>query len=469
MADKVSEQIVLPQVPLVPDVPGLANFDRDQNRQLVDYLENVARKANTADLTDGGVIVGDIDLTGDLGIVGNLSVTGTFELGAIPDVEAAIDALEAFDASLGTAAFEDVGTSGHNLPFLDGNNTWSSIQNVNPEAWVTRDSDTPATIPIVKFQKGRAGPATVQTNDGIGGFLWAPYDGDSYGSPNAGALLAYALENHSNTNHGVAFAFETAPIGGTSRAERMRIAQGVFHASATGGDQGNNTINFSTIYRNGNLVPGPASQAEGDILYRNATDWARLAKGTSGQLLAQNSGLTAPEWVSPDFEFVGSVSGSSSSQLLLDSSTVGALAGSYDYMVVFDELQPSADGYLTLQYGTGGTPTYQNTNYQSHTFSVSAENRNTITTAMHLMNTGSVGGVTAGETISGFIDIKQLGTSQLHGAQGIIKNTDNSGNIRTNVFSGFRSTAEIVTGLRFAMNTGNINSGTIRLYRRRTT
>ena len=40
------------------------------------------------------------------------------------------------------------------------------------------------------------------------------------------------------------------------------------------------------------------SQAEGDIMYCNSSgDWVRLAKGTAGQVLAQNSGLTAPEWI----------------------------------------------------------------------------------------------------------------------------------------------------------------------------
>ena len=35
---------------------------------------------------------------------------------------------------------------------------------------------------------------------------------------------------------------------------------------------------------------------EGDILYRGASAWTRLAKGTAGQYLRQNAGLTAPEW-----------------------------------------------------------------------------------------------------------------------------------------------------------------------------
>jgi hypothetical protein len=46
----------------------------------------------------------------------------------------------------------------------------------------------------------------------------------------------------------------------------------------------------------GNRVPSPASQATGDIIYRGATEWERLAKGTAGQVLKMNSGATAPEW-----------------------------------------------------------------------------------------------------------------------------------------------------------------------------
>jgi len=38
------------------------------------------------------------------------------------------------------------------------------------------------------------------------------------------------------------------------------------------------------------------SDAQGDILYHGATDYARLAKGTAGQALVMNAGATAPEW-----------------------------------------------------------------------------------------------------------------------------------------------------------------------------
>ena len=38
------------------------------------------------------------------------------------------------------------------------------------------------------------------------------------------------------------------------------------------------------------------SDAAGDVLYHNGTNYVRLAKGTAGQVLTMNSGATAPEW-----------------------------------------------------------------------------------------------------------------------------------------------------------------------------
>lgn len=40
----------------------------------------------------------------------------------------------------------------------------------------------------------------------------------------------------------------------------------------------------------------PVGAAQGNLIFRNATEWARLAIGTAGQVLQVNSGATAPEW-----------------------------------------------------------------------------------------------------------------------------------------------------------------------------
>lgn len=51
----------------------------------------------------------------------------------------------------------------------------------------------------------------------------------------------------------------------------------------------------------GNLIDltalNTASEAAGDIMFHDGTNWIRLAKGTASQTLKMNSGATAPEWV----------------------------------------------------------------------------------------------------------------------------------------------------------------------------
>lgn len=43
-----------------------------------------------------------------------------------------------------------------------------------------------------------------------------------------------------------------------------------------------------------------ASEAAGDIMYSDGTNWVRLAKGSAGQVLEMNAGATAPEWDTDD-------------------------------------------------------------------------------------------------------------------------------------------------------------------------
>ena len=54
------------------------------------------------------------------------------------------------------------------------------------------------------------------------------------------------------------------------------------------GVPGDNTVSGSKI--------AMGSDAQGDVLYYNGTDYVRLPKGTASQVLKMNSGATAPEW-----------------------------------------------------------------------------------------------------------------------------------------------------------------------------
>ena len=68
--------------------------------------------------------------------------------------------------------------------------------------------------------------------------------------------------------------------------------------TSVGGDV---TGTVSNIQIAANAVDGThialGSDAAGDIMYYNGTNYIRLAKGTAAQILTVNSGATAPEWI----------------------------------------------------------------------------------------------------------------------------------------------------------------------------
>jgi hypothetical protein len=64
-----------------------------------------------------------------------------------------------------------------------------------------------------------------------------------------------------------------------------------------------------TITPSDNTVTGAkialGSDAAGDVMYYNGTNYVRLAKGTAGQVLTVNSGATAPEWAADSTNVTG--------------------------------------------------------------------------------------------------------------------------------------------------------------------
>lgn len=65
----------------------------------------------------------------------------------------------------------------------------------------------------------------------------------------------------------------------------------------------------------GNHVPSPAAQAQGDVLYHNGTTWARLAAGTSGHFLKTNGAAANPSWAA-----AGGATGAGGDQVFYENS-----------------------------------------------------------------------------------------------------------------------------------------------------
>ena len=95
--------------------------------------------------------------------------------------------------------------------------------------------------------------------------------------------------------------------------------------------------------------------AEGDLPYRAASAWTRLAKGTALQVLRMNSGATAPEWASE-----GTALASWTYSSNVTSIPLTGLSG-WDSVVVTGFLTVSANVQLRVSPDNGST--WRSTNY----------------------------------------------------------------------------------------------------------
>ena len=100
---------------------------------------------------------------------------------------------------------------------------------------------------------------------------------------------------------------------------------------------------------------GTTITTQGDILYRDGSGLQRLAKGTAAQVLAINSGATAPEWVDASggsHEAITSGSFSSVSDF-----TISTLGTGFEMHILTLKYRPSAnDGNnLRLRFSFGGS------------------------------------------------------------------------------------------------------------------
>jgi hypothetical protein len=143
---------------------------------------------------------------------------------------------------------------------------------------------------------------------------------------------------------------------------------------------------------------------QGDILYRDGSGLQRLAKGTAGQVLKMNSSANAPEYGDAGggaFTLLSRTEITSSTASLIFSNFSDA--SKYDnYMLQGSNTQPvGGGGQLLLQVGTGSS-SFSTSGYQGH-----------ITRLAH--NSSSYGAL-QGDNLSGFVLSNSTDTSPLVGA-----------------------------------------------------
>lgn len=212
---------------------------------------------------------------------------------------------------------------------------------------------------------------------------------------------------------------------------------------------------------------------EGDIIYRGASAWSRLAKGTAGQFLRQNSGLTAPEWALSGARVLLATKTASASATLDFTEFNNATYKWYEFEL--EDVLPATDGVLLrMRFSTNAGVSYDagasDYSYGNVTMEDDATPQNDNsggTTFISLMNGYGAGlGAAAGE-------LGVRGTLKLYGAgsaasktsvNGLLMAEDTFGRMSSEWVSGRRMAAQDTDAVRFYMSAGNITSGTIRMY-----
>lgn len=234
--------VIIPTVITVPNT-GLHILDTNATHDMI-----VTTGSNlTADRTLT-ITIDDADRTLDLSAA---SVTISAFGATLVDDDNASTARTTL--GLGTAAVQNTGTSGANVPLLNGANTWSAtqtlnamllVQAANPQIQLIANSgDSNFYISAVTGQAATA--------------RWGTWTGSAFSDR---WLFGKSATAESGSDAGSNFAvyyytdagaFKGVFMEGFRSDGSMKISQGAYVGTVTGGYKGANTFNATTIYENG--------------------------------------------------------------------------------------------------------------------------------------------------------------------------------------------------------------------------
>lgn len=215
------------------------------------------------------------------------------------------------------------------------------------------------------------------------------------------------------------------------------------------------------------------SAAQGDILYRGASAWSRLAKGTAGQILTMNAGATAPEWAAAASSagWVKVAEATPSGAATVDFTSISSTY--LDLMIVF-YLVPSSGG-TNLLLRTYGVDTNLDSGASDYAWSLSYPYTRTFTEEgainMMLVDQDSAdsairiahraeNSASGGDGYSGVLHLNNIQASLATHVVGQTSVVIDSG--ETNYLSGpqhcagWRAEKAAITGVRLVSSSGNL-------------
>jgi len=202
----------------------------------------------------------------------------------------------------------------------------------------------------------------------------------------------------------------------------------------------------------------------GDIIYRNATVPVRLGIGTAGQVLAVNSGATAPEWIAAPTG--GGMTLLSTTTCSGANFTVSSISGSYNQLLiqVLDSYS-SSGGQFSVRFNADSGTNYQNTFTEpaANTVYPTATPWYYQLSSSYQLTTGSM--KNADTNAYSQLLISNYADTTTRKACSVLSVFENLGtNNTTNVNFGFWNNANAITSITFYAPGGTWTQGTVKIW-----
>ena len=236
------------------------------------------------------------------------------------------------------------------------------------------------------------------------------------------------------------------------------------------------TVQTADIAADAITLAKMAAGTDGNIISYDASgNPVAIATGSDGQALHSAGAGAQPAFETlsgAGWEFVEKVTASTSSTIELGE---GDIDSGYDYIILCRNVDNSADFDTTagpkIQFGTGGTPTYQTSGYKNQSLRAEAagttSTRDDITAGISIASPNTVGGAGAGEIWSSESVIPNAATSVIHQCISTFVGFSSVAEPITAWNGGYRTTADAITGLKVFPASGTFISGDFILCKRK--
>lgn len=349
--------------------------------------------------------------------------------------------------------------------------TENGTTNANTLWLQTATVATMGTDPIT-FQQFSSAPLTLPlslANGGTNASLAANNGGIFYSTASAGALLAGTATARQMLQSGAT----GAPAWSTATYPATTTVSQILYSSATNVVGGITTANSAVLVTDSSGVPTMSgTMTNGQLIIGNTSGTPTAATLTAGSNVTITNGahtitIAQSAGGSGALTWIASVTAASSATVDFSND----LSSTYDNYVVIGEniVAGSSTAYLTARFGTGGTPTYQATNYTGRSVyanSYYAPNGSAAGTT-YMDVTANTPQLPSTSTSSAAINVTISNANDGTNYKNLYGNTayQDSSNRMTCGSMGWQwQGATALTSIRFLMSSGNIATGIFKLY-----